>query len=149
MKTLKKVLVYLIIIIGLLYLIQTLLIAYLSKDNVIKKAKQTNKIKYYYWENDSDTTANEGLFIENLKYKDSLKMYYEKVLNGLNPYINFESHPVPMDTAIHIVEPVKEDTNIVKVIFYYRTDVTNEENKVAYVLSKFLHDNKYKRQCLK
>ena len=92
MKTLKKILLYVVIIIGVIYLIQTLLIAYLSKDDIIKKAQLTNKKKYYYWKLDSDTSAYEGLFIEDLKYKEKriqeLEAEKEQVKENLESEIN-------------------------------------------------------------
>ncbi len=135
------IIVTVIILIRLLN--QVLVTHFLKKVDYYNSIKKTNQIKYYYLI-EADSSVREALFIENIKYKDSLIDYYKKINKGINPIFNFKSHPIPIDTAIYVIEYLKEDTNIAKILFHYRVEYCNEENKVAYVYSKLLHDKKYK-----
>ncbi|NVN96582.1 MAG: hypothetical protein HXX18_15030 [Bacteroidetes bacterium] len=108
-------------------------------DNI----KQTHDKKYYYYVQ-SDSLSREALFIEDLEDKDSLIDYYNKTEKGINPYINFKCYPVPIDTIVFIMNYETKDSLIAKVLFHYKIEYGDENNKVAYVYTKLLHDKKYK-----
>lgn len=122
----------------------------LNRDEEIKKAEILNQRKYYYVV-ENDTNIHEGLFIKDLKYKDSLVKFYDDFFADTTGFIsvNFESTPIPLDTAVNIVEYATKDSSIVKVIFHYKTEYSEQYNQVGYVLSKFLHDKKSTDEIVK
>lgn len=102
--------------------------------------------QYYYFEYDS--TVRDALFIEDIELKDSLVNYYQNLEKGNEKSCFFYANLLPKDTVVYVIEYLKEDPNIAKVLFDYRIDVSYEDNKIVYVYSKLLHNEKYKANTI-
>jgi hypothetical protein len=139
----RKILIIIAIIIAIPFILNSVINFFLNKDEEIDKAAILNTQKYYYIVK-NDTSIYSGLFIENIKYKDSLVKFYNDFLTNTTGYIslNFEASVLPLDTVVNIVEYANIDSSLVKIIFHYKTDYSEQYNMVGYVLSKFLHDKK-------
>ena len=139
----RKILTIIAILIAIPFILNSIINFFLNKDEEIEKAAILNLRKYYYIVK-NDTSIYSGLFIENIKYKDSLVNFYNDFIADTTGYIslNFEASVLPIDTVVNIVEYANKDSSLVKIIFHYQTDYSEQFNRVGYVLSKFLHDKK-------
>jgi hypothetical protein len=139
----KKFVIIISVILMLMILPSVIIRFILNKDEEIEKAAILNLRKYYYVVQ-NDTNIYEGLLIEDIKFKDSLVKFYNDFFTDTTGLIsaNFEARPIPLDTAVNIVEYATKDSSLVKIIFHYKTDNSEQYDMVGYVLSKFLHDKK-------
>lgn len=139
----KKPIFIISIILLILFILHNILSFFLGHDEEINKAAILNQKKYYYVI-ENDTNVFEGLCFDNIKDRDSIIKFYDELAKGENHIsLNINgSYPIPLDTAVYLVEYATKDSSFAKVIFHYKTDYSEEFNKVTYVYSKFLHDKK-------
>jgi hypothetical protein len=146
MRTFVKIMIFVIAtLVTFMLLTQFVLVPYFQKKtDYYNDIKQTHEKKYYYYIQ-KDSNVREALVIDDLKYSDSLIDYYRKTEKGINPYINFKTYNVPIDTTVYIINYETKDSLIAKVLFHYKTSYNDEDNKVVYMYSKLLHNNKFKK----
>ena len=133
-----------LVLVIIIVLFQLLMNYFENKGEYYNTIRNTHS-KMYYYNIDSDTSADDALFITDLSYKDSLINFYKKMddKSNVNIEINFKLSFIPKDTVVYILEYLKEDTNIVKVLF---TSYYYDGNTEAYIYSKLLHKTKYTKK---
>jgi hypothetical protein len=125
--------------------ISTLLIVQIVvSDHLTKKVEDFEKLKktwpgkYCYFVQSENSHVRDGICIYDIKDKDSLISYYERISEKFEPYVNFEFEVINKDSSIYFIEKTKEDPRIAKVFVEKR----NTLNHIRYVYCKLLHDKR-------
>ncbi len=141
MKIVKIVFISILIILSTLFIIIQLFVVpyHVKKRTYYENLKKDAPIKYCYFVDTSDFTVRDGLYTENINQIDSLIRYYNRISPNYEPYINFDCEIIDKDSIVHVIEYLKENRNITKIIFN-NGDVINQ---VGFVYTKTLHEKKF------